>query len=166
MRLQILILASLTIMVSSDAIARENSQVRAVKHNNAALKLHTKGDVHGAMNEFTKAIACDPKAIVPYTNRAELRKKLKDYQGARDDFEKALQISDDNITALEGRASLNEECGDFPSAIKDYSRLIRIHPQLSYRYLHSRGLVKRKMGHESGALSDFEREKQISSSAK
>ncbi|KAK9461125.1 uncharacterized protein V1516DRAFT_675080 [Lipomyces oligophaga] len=58
--------------------------------------LFKRGDFHGAVVEYTKAIAKDASSPVYFNNRALCRIKLEDYDNALDDADRAVQLCKNN----------------------------------------------------------------------
>lgn len=50
-------------------------------------------DYKGAIAEYSKAIALNPKYAIAYYNRGISKNNLKDYQGAIADYTKAIEIN-------------------------------------------------------------------------
>ena len=61
-------------------------------------------DYKGAIADFTKSIAANPKNATTYICRANCKKRLEDYKGAVDDYTKAIQLKPNNSEAYTSRA--------------------------------------------------------------
>jgi len=136
------------------------------KLNNAGVKKMNEGDFHGAITDFSKAIAAWKSSTegsselrnrgiaLALSNRALAKKKLQDRQGALADYKEALQSAPTNFMILAPRASLKEELRDYKGAIGDYTELIRLNPASQASYLRSRAKAKFEMGDMAGAHQD------------
>src|SRR6266550_6225019 len=70
----------------------------AEDYNNRGLERQGKGDIEGAIDDYTKAIALKarPNTIaIAYNNRANARMSKNDLEGAISDYSKAIEIQPD-----------------------------------------------------------------------
>ena len=87
---------------------KEELKKKALKHINKAIELapndveytlqlaryygYAEEDYQTAIETYTKAIEIDPENSYFYSNRAEMKEKLKDYDGAIKDYQKCLEM--------------------------------------------------------------------------
>lgn len=87
---------------------KEELKKKALKHINKAIELapndveytlqlaryygYADEDYQIAIETYTKAIEIDPENSYFYSNRAEMKEKLKDYDGAIEDYQKCLEM--------------------------------------------------------------------------
>ena len=72
----------------------------AEDYNNRGLDRQNKGDIDGAIEDYTKAISLKGKSITlatAYNNRANARMSKNDLDGAIEDYSKAIEIQPDNF---------------------------------------------------------------------
>jgi tetratricopeptide (TPR) repeat protein len=114
----------------------------------------TKGDLDGAIADFTKVIELKPDFMAVYINRGIAKQAKRDLDGAIADFTKAIELQPDNVAAYVCRGSAKHAKGDFDSAIEDYTKAIELKPDLSDAY-QVRALAKRDKGDLDSAISDY-----------
>jgi protein O-mannosyl-transferase len=80
-------------------------------------------DMHGALNDFTKAIELNPSYTMAYNNRGIIRGSLQDFEGALEDFNKAIELEPGYADAIYNRGNahyylelFNEACSDWSQA--------------------------------------------------
>lgn len=112
-------------------------------------------DDQESMVNYNKAIKLNPKFVMAYFGRAELKDILEDYNGAIKDITKAMEI-DPNTKELSYylRAEVKMKLQDYQGAIADYSNSIEINPYSGQVYYH-RGIAKLKLDDYLGAISDL-----------
>lgn len=59
-------------------------------------KLNSSNDYIGAISDFNKAIALNPKLKNVYFARAQAKEKLEDYRGAISDYSKDIELTPNN----------------------------------------------------------------------
>lgn len=75
---------------------------------------------HQAIQAATLAIAYNPKAVDPYTNRAWAYAEIGEFRKALEDANRALTISPKNALAFNNRGLVYEKKGDKVQATRDY----------------------------------------------
>ena len=78
-----------------------------------------KGDLDGAIAEYTRAIELDPRYADAYLNRANTQADKGDMGHAIADYNRALEINPALARAYAGRGGVK---GDLDGALSDYSR--------------------------------------------
>lgn len=88
-----------------------------------------KGNVRGAMEDFTNAIRYNPSDSSSYYNRGNLKRNpLNDYKGAVEDYTAAIRINAGFAVAYFNRAVTKLEMGNVQGALDDYNKVIELHP--------------------------------------
>jgi tetratricopeptide (TPR) repeat protein len=157
----------------------------ALNHYNNANKKTGKGDLDGAIEEYTRAIrlsshldgsntsnrrlgnsfddyssegitVIDPFTANAYNNRCLVRYKKKDLKGAVEDCDQALRIRPGLASAYLNRAAALRELGEQESALKDLDRAISIDKDF-YEAFSNRGSLKLDLDDFNGALADLNR---------
>src|SRR5437867_802625 len=114
----------------------------AINHYRDGAKKVVKGDLDGAIEEYTRAIVIssrfgaagsenseanninvvDPFTANAYTNRGVARFKKGDFEGAKADFDSALRIRPGLAFAYVNRAAALRELGDLRGALADVDK--------------------------------------------
>ncbi len=108
----------------------------------------------GALQDYDKVVAYNPKNIQMLIDRGGLRYKLLDYSGAKEDYTRAVSMDSMNANAHFGLGIADEALGDLSAAMKDYNKVIRLDVASSEAY-NNRGVVKAKNGDLDAALVDI-----------
>ncbi len=131
-----------------------------------------RGDSKGAIEDFTAALALDPKHTPALIGRGYARKATGDLVGARADLERFIELAPNDPDAAGARKVLSElerTSGDIPSraetlldaddldaAIAAATAELELAPD-SARALHARGIAYAKKGERTKALADLDR---------
>lgn len=120
---------------------------------NRGIAKRDKGDLDGAIAEFTKVIQLEPDYAEAYYNRGVMKQGKGDDDGAIADYNNAIQIKPDHASAYNNRGAAKQGKGDLGGAIEDYTKAIQIEPEHASAY-HNRGLVKQGRGDLDDAILD------------
>lgn len=112
------------------------------------------GDLEGALADYTKAIARNPRNADAYYQRSIVRGSLGDPEGALEDLTATLDLDSRHIPALYNRGVLRGGRGDLEGAFSDYSQVIELEPRHARAHAN-RGAVRKARGDLQGAISDF-----------
>jgi len=123
--------------------------------NRAYNKFKNRGDIDGAIADYTESIRLNPKESSAYFNRAFAREAKGDLDGAIADYTEAILLNPSDATAYNNRGISRKAKGELGAAIMDYSEAVRLDPQYAEAYMN-RGLARQKLGELSGALGDYE----------
>lgn len=113
--------AAAPVAAAAQPPAPEPSGPTAAQRYRNGLDLMGKRDWAAAANEFTEAIALDPRLAVAYSARASARFGLQKYREAADDYKAALGLDPGLATPLYGLAECYRLLGD-PAAGEYYKR--------------------------------------------
>ncbi|MEG4914886.1 TerD family protein [Microcoleus sp. B7-D4] len=130
------------------------SQKAANFSNQGSLKVQ-KGDVPGAIANFTQALTLNPNIPQAYLGLGIATSKQGNKQQAIYNYERALQFNPNLAEAYFGRAQAYYELGNKQQAIGDYEQAIRVNPNYALAYLE-RGAIRCMLGTKSPAVSDFQ----------
>jgi uncharacterized caspase-like protein len=136
---------------------------------NQGLKKKKKGDLKGALTDYTEAIQINrdwgnfnsgyhglPTA---YNNRGIVKSALGDEQGALEDYTEAIQLKPDYALAYNNRGIVNSDLGDNQAALKDYNQAIQINQNWGdiglWAAYYNRGIAKRALGNNQEAIEDY-----------
>ena len=115
-----------------------------------------RGDLEGAISDFTRAIELNPEYADAYGDRGRAKGAKGDYSGALSDLSRAIELDPYSALAFVGRGGVRNATGDFDGAIADTSRAIVINPELAPAYV-TRGDARRAKREFDAAVSDFSR---------
>ena len=76
---------------------------------NRGIEKGKKGDLDGAIADFTRAIELNPKDDAPYYNRAQAKWLRKDRAGAIADYTRAIELGSTNPAAYNNRGNARAE---------------------------------------------------------
>ena len=113
-----------------------------------------RGDLDGAIADFTAAIALDPHHAMAFNNRGNARSDKHDLDGAIADFTEAIAIDPRHAMAFSNRGITRRDKGDLEGAIADFTEAIALDPGDS-RALTNRGNARCDRGDLEGAIADY-----------
>jgi tetratricopeptide (TPR) repeat protein len=87
-----------------------------------------KGDIDGAIADYTRAIALNSKDLFAFNNRANTRRDKGDLDGAIADYGEALRLDPDYAAAYTNRGRVHEMRGDLVRARADFSSALAAAP--------------------------------------
>ena len=158
MRKLIFVVLGFTLLAQGSINAQTPSG--AVSHYRDGARKVGKGDLDGAIEEYSRAIAIssrlnssdsetgetsnitviDPFTANAYTNRGVARYRKGDFEGAKADFDAALRIRPGLAYAYLNRAATRRELGDLQGALVDLDKAISVQPKLFEAY-NNRGAI-------------------------
>ncbi len=130
-----------------------SAQKAANFSNQGSLKVQ-KGDIPGAIANFTQALALNPNIPQAYLGLGIATAKQGNKQQAIYNYDRALQFNPNLAEAYFGRGQAYYELGNKQKAIGDYEQAIRVNPDYGLAYLE-RGAIRCMLGTKSQAVADF-----------
>lgn len=120
----------------------------------SGVQRYERGDLKGALRDYTRALRFDPRRADILNDRGIVRKAMGDARLAMDDYGAAIETDPGFWAAYANRGTLLAQRGDYDGALVEFDRGIRIRPReatLYYYRANSRGCV---MDYD-GALTDY-----------
>src|SRR2546427_3737748 len=128
----------------------------------SALAKKNLGDFQGSLQDYDAAIGSSitsaPSRL--YTERADVKVKLKQLDGALSDYNEALRLEPDSAELYVNRAALHIDRGDTDSALQDYSMAKSIDPDSAQAYYEIIRLYE-KRGNHLDAYRDYNHSLQL-----
>lgn len=113
-----------------------------------------KGNLDGAIADYTKAIQLDPNFADAYLNRGAARNLKDDSEGAMADYSKAIELDPNPADAYLYRGILLNDKGSLDSALVDFNKAIELNPRSAPAYNH-RGVARDRKGELDSAIADY-----------
>jgi tetratricopeptide (TPR) repeat protein len=132
----------------------------AEAHNWLGVALAEKSDLPGAIVEFRKAVALDPKYGRAYSNLGSTLAQSGDYAGAVQVFKQGLALEPNSLGAHLNLGTALRETGDFEGAMEHLRRVAEAdpkNPSIQYEI----GQTLAQSGNGAGAIAAFERALEI-----
>ncbi|MFH1227874.1 MAG: tetratricopeptide repeat protein [Planctomycetota bacterium] len=101
---------------------------------------YRKGDLDGAITDYTRAIEIDPKFAEAYYGRGLANGNLGNYKDTIEDCTKAIELNPKYAEAYGDRGSAYANNNDFDQAIANFNKAIELNPKYATAY-YNRGLV-------------------------
>src|SRR5204863_530623 len=139
-----------------DRQASQPNLKEANAYNKRGIAKGVKGDIDGAIADFTRAIELYPKYGTAYNNRGLAKKNKGDLDGAIADCTRAIELDPKDAGAYSNRGIAKQAQGDLSGAIADYTRAIELDPKYANAY-NNRSIAKRRKGEMDGAIADCTR---------
>ncbi len=137
--------------LSGPATAQAQS---AADYRDQAQAKSERGDLDGAIADFTKAIELDPDHARTYARRGDARKGKGDLDGAIADYTQAIEKDPSLFWGYYDRARARMERGDLDDAIADFTRALDLDPTYAWAHV-SRGDALSGKGDLDGAIADY-----------
>ncbi len=118
------------------------------------------GDYAGAIEEFSKAIAADPKLLNAYLKRAFCYGLTDQYDKAILDYSVTIDAQPEVIFSYQSRGSAHLKLGHSDEALADFNKVLELDPKNQEAY-NNRGFVKKSMGDMDGACKDWYKSKKM-----
>jgi len=128
------------------------------------IRCYDKGDLSGAIINWSITLAINPKEPNAYYSRAIVKEELHTWKAALKDYDKAIELAPDFTSALVNRGSLKDDKGDYKGAIHDYNTAFKIgsleleEEQMIY---FNRGNSKYNLKDSKGACEDWQKAYQL-----
>jgi lipoprotein NlpI len=115
---------------------------------------YKKGDLDGAIADFTRSIEANPQYAYAYLHRGMARYGKGQLKEALEDANKVIEITPQDADAYLLRGVIAENRDELENALRDYTRATEIDPK-SKSAFNDRGTVKGAMGDLDGSIADL-----------
>jgi serine/threonine protein kinase/tetratricopeptide (TPR) repeat protein len=126
----------------------------ADEYNMRGLASRRRGDLDGAIADYSEAIRRDPRNADAYGNRGAARFQKRDYDGAIADCTAALSLDPQNEDAYITRGAARFQKRDYTGAIADCTEALRIEPRNAEAFMN-RGAARYQSNDSAGAIGDY-----------
>ncbi len=121
------------------------------------------GDLEGAIDDFTRCLAIDPKFTVGYLNRGLCLAEQNSPQAAEGEYAEALKLAPtgpQSVLAYRLRAASRLAQGNVTAAVADFAVAIKADPQNAALY-EERGYARYFQKNFAEAVADFSKARQL-----
>jgi Tfp pilus assembly protein PilF len=109
-----------------------------------------------AVDQFTQAVALNPRYTIAYSLRAHLKNYLNDPEGALVDYNQAISLNSQDANSYFNRAILKKnKLNDPEGALADYNQAISLNPKDAGAYYNRGNLKATQLNDPKGALADY-----------
>jgi tetratricopeptide (TPR) repeat protein len=119
-------------------------RLNAEAFNNRGTARRDKGDLNGALADFTEALRLKPDYAEAFNNRGTARRDKGDFDGALADFTEALRLKPDYAEAFNNRGTARRDKGDFDGALADFTEALRLKPDYAEALNNSKSMPRIK----------------------
>ncbi len=123
-------------------------------YNNRGLVRQDRGDLKGAIEDFSKAVSLAPELAELHNNRGVALYLTGDFASAVRDYNAAITLDQAYRGFHYNRGLAFQRLGNMAAAIEDYTTELKIDPLNTEAYLH-RGLAFRDIGRADLAIEDL-----------
>jgi Tfp pilus assembly protein PilF/S1-C subfamily serine protease len=121
----------------------------------AGLQKERQNDYRGALIEYDRAIALDPRYADAYVGRGFAKSKLGENSSAIGDFSTAIALNPKSARAYQNRGTMYLEFKDWEYAIRDFDRAIDIDTNYAEAYI-GRGVARESWpSSKTGGMADL-----------
>jgi S1-C subfamily serine protease/Flp pilus assembly protein TadD len=115
-----------------------------------------RGDYAGAISDYNRALAIDPKFLEIYFRRGIARSLTSDWSGAEADYTRAISIDAEHPEAYVHRGSIRNIQSNWQGAKIDFNTAIYLNPNIAAAYM-GRGFALCELNDCQRGLKDYDR---------
>ena len=135
--------------------SRDAAPKTAADYRAAGLALQAKGDIAGAVQDYSQALILDPKDIEAFYHRALAHQAAGDSAGALADYTQVLSLDPKRANAYGNRGFVKQGQGDYDGALADYNQALLLDPKIPGAY-YNEGLIEVQKGNLDSAISAYD----------
>jgi tetratricopeptide (TPR) repeat protein len=132
-----------------------SSPDEAQQHLIAAAHLIDQGYFGAAIEEYSAALALDPRYGAVYVARGSAYAQLQEFAQARDDFTSAIALGADLKDAYLDRGTMNGQLGDTQAAIADFQHVLVLDPKDAAAH-YGIGVARETLGDLTDAIVELD----------
>jgi S1-C subfamily serine protease/lipoprotein NlpI len=115
-----------------------------------------KGDYHGAIDDYNRALALNPQFGEVYFRRGIARSLIKDWQGAEVDYTQAIALKPGYAEAYLQRGSIRNTLNNWSGARSDFNVVVALKPNDLAAYV-GRGVAVCELNDCQEGVKDYDR---------
>jgi len=127
---------------------------RADAFHRSGVAKYERGDLKGALRDYSRALRLDPRRADILNDRGIVRKAMGESLLAMEDYAAALEIDPGCWQAFANRGTLLAQRGDYDSAIREFDQGLRASPREARLYCYRANSLGCLMDY-AGALKDY-----------
>jgi len=112
------------------------------------------GDLDGALQRYTQALALQPDAFLLYKRGLARARRPSDLEQAIKDFDRSLELNPNQPSALAARAAAWLQLGNAERAVTDFTGALAQQPE-DAQLFYGRGVAQQAAQHAEAAREDF-----------
>jgi tetratricopeptide (TPR) repeat protein len=116
-----------------------------------------------AISDYSSAIKINPNNSEAYCKRGKAKYDQNDINGAISDYNNAVKLDPKSAEAIANRAVTKSDLQDHQGSIDEYSLAIELNPAFIAGLYFNRGLEKKKLKNQKGALADIKKASELGS---
>ena len=116
---------------------------------------HSKGDLAGAIDDYSLAIQWNPRDAIAFCGRGNARIQQGQFEAAIEDSAKAIEIDSKSAMAYHIRGDAQQKKGAHEVAIRDLTEAIRLDQGYAALAYHSRAIANEGLGLVDEAIADY-----------
>jgi tetratricopeptide (TPR) repeat protein len=129
---------------------------RAEQYYQDGIAKKAKGDLDGAIADYTKAIELNTRYAAAYVNRGVARKTKGDLDGAIADYDRAISLNPRLKEAYNNRGLARQLKGQLDDAIADFDKALELDPHYAGAH-YNRASAARAKGDLKTAIAELTR---------
>jgi len=151
---RVAVLLILVVFVSH--VTRGQSPNQAEQYYRVGIAKKAKGDLDGAIADYTKAIELNPRYAAAYVGRGLARKTKGDLDGAIADYDRAISLTPRLKEAYNNRGLAFQLKGQLEEAIADFDKALEFDPHYAGAH-YNRASAARAKGDLKTAIAELTR---------
>jgi tetratricopeptide (TPR) repeat protein len=144
----------LIILLFMPSVLTGQSLKSAEQYYRSGISKKAKGDLDGAIADYSKAVEINPRYAEAYANRGLARKTKGDLDGAIADYDEAIALNPRLKEAHNNRGLARQLKGDLDEAISDFDKALEIDPHYAGAH-YNLAIAARAKGDRKKAVAEL-----------